>query len=79
MATAALDPRLGNLAADFTSSSHRMLIDGRFVTAASGKTFPVFDPATGEEICQVPEADHVDVDRAVHAAAAPSTPAPGPP
>lgn len=68
MATAALDPRLGALAADFTSGSHRMLIDGRFVTAASGKTFPVYDPATGEEICQVPEADHVDVDRAVHAA-----------
>ncbi len=68
MATAALDPRLGALAADFTSSSHRMLIDGRFVTAVSGKTFPVYDPATGEEICQVPEADHVDVDRAVQAA-----------
>ncbi len=68
MATIALDPRLGSGTADFVSSSHRMLIDGRFVTSASGKTFPVFDPATGEEICQVPEADHVDVDRAVNAA-----------
>ena len=68
MATFAIDPRLGAHAADFVSSSQRMLIDGRFVSASSDKTFPVFNPATGEEICQVPEADHVDVDIAVRAA-----------
>lgn len=68
MATAAIDPRLGARAANFAASSHRMLIDGRFVAASSGKTFAVLNPATGEEICQVPEADHVDVDIAVRAA-----------
>ncbi len=68
MATAAIDPRLGAHAADFISSTHRMLIDGKLVSASAGKTFAVFNPATGEEICQVPEADHVDVDVAVRAA-----------
>ncbi len=68
MATLTLDPRLGAPAADFISSSHRMLVDGRLVGASSGKTFAVLNPATGEEICQVPEADHVDVDLAVRAA-----------
>ena len=42
-----------------------MLIDGRFVLAASGKTFPVYNPATGEVVAQVPEAEAEDVDRAV--------------
>ena len=45
-----------------------MLIDGKLVSASSGKTFPVYNPATGEVICEVPEGDHVDVDKAVHAA-----------
>ena len=63
-----MDPRLGAHAAAFAGSNHRMLIDGAFVSASSGKTFPVYNPATGEVICAVPEADHVDVDKAVHAA-----------
>ncbi len=68
MATLALDPRLGTHAASFVSSKHQLLIDGAFVPASSGKTFAVVNPATGDEICQVPEADHVDVDKAVRAA-----------
>ena len=63
-----LDARLGADAAAFARSRHAMLIDGNFVSASSGKTYAVYNPATGEEICRVPEADHVDVDRAVHAA-----------
>ena len=54
--------------ADFVSHDHRLYIDGKFVPAASGKTFPVFNPATGEVIAQVPEAEQEDVDRAVAAA-----------
>jgi aldehyde dehydrogenase (NAD+) len=38
------------------------------VEAASGKRFPTFNPATGERIAEVAEADRVDVDRAVAAA-----------
>ena len=68
MATLSIDPRLSSRTADFVSSDHRMLIDGRFVAAASGKTFPVYNPATGEVITHVPEAEAEDVNRAVTAA-----------
>ena len=68
MATIALDPRLDKNTSNFISSEHRMLIDGKFVKAASGKTLPVYNPATGEVMAHVPEAEAVDVDRAVRAA-----------
>jgi phenylacetaldehyde dehydrogenase len=68
MATASVDTRLNSKTADFVTHNHRMLIGGKFVNAASGKTFPVYDPATGEVIAHVPEADAADVDAAVHAA-----------
>ena len=47
-----------------------LLIGGRFGPAESGKTFATLNPATGEEICRVAEADARDVDRAVRAARA---------
>ena len=47
---------------------HRMLIGGEWVESSSGKTFATIDPASGEEIAQVPYADAEDVDRAVQAA-----------
>src|ERR1700677_2759621 len=68
MATIPVDSRIGAKTADFFSRQHRMLIDGRFVLAASGKTFPVYNPATGEVVAHVPEAESEDVDRAVSAA-----------
>lgn len=37
-------------------------------TVSSGKTFPTFDPRTGEAITTVAEADTEDVNRAVSAA-----------
>jgi len=46
----------------------RMLIDGRWVDAASGKTFSSVNPATGEELARVAEGDREDIDRAVAAA-----------
>jgi aldehyde dehydrogenase (NAD+) len=46
----------------------QLLIDGQWVDAASGKTFETLNPATGEVIAQVAEADKEDVDRAVAAA-----------
>jgi aldehyde dehydrogenase (NAD+) len=45
-----------------------LLIDGQWVDSLSGKTFPTFNPATGEKICEVAHADAEDVDRAVIAA-----------
>jgi len=44
------------------------MIDGAFVDAASGKTFPVVDPRTEKVVIEVAEADKEDVDRAVKAA-----------
>ena len=46
----------------------KLLINNRWTEAASGRSFPTIDPATGDEICQVAEADQADVDRAVKAA-----------
>jgi aldehyde dehydrogenase (NAD+) len=46
----------------------RLLINNRWVPSESGKTFATINPSTGEEICQVAEADAADVDKAVKAA-----------
>jgi len=46
----------------------KLLINNQWVESASGKTFPTVNPATGEEICRVAEADAADVDKAVQAA-----------
>jgi aldehyde dehydrogenase (NAD+) len=46
----------------------KLLINNRWVPSESGKTFATVNPSTGEEICQVAEADAADVDKAVHAA-----------
>jgi aldehyde dehydrogenase (NAD+) len=48
----------------------KLLINNRWVASVSGKTFPTINPATGEEICQVAEADAADVNLAVKAARA---------
>ena len=48
----------------------QLLIDGQWVDAASGKTFESINPATGEVLAHVAEADAADVDRAVKAARA---------
>ncbi|KAM4876553.1 aldehyde dehydrogenase 1A1 isoform 3-T3 [Thomomys bottae] len=46
----------------------KIFINNEWHDAVSGKTFPVFNPATEEEICQVAEGDKADVDKAVKAA-----------
>jgi aldehyde dehydrogenase (NAD+) len=46
----------------------KLLINNSWVASESGKTFATMNPSTGEEICQVAEADTADVDKAVHAA-----------
>jgi aldehyde dehydrogenase (NAD+) len=48
--------------------NQQMLIGGKWVDSASGKTFPTLNPATGETICQVAEGDKADVDLAAKAA-----------
>ncbi|OVA03738.1 Aldehyde dehydrogenase domain [Macleaya cordata] len=46
----------------------QLLINGQFVDAVSGKTFPTLDPRTGEVIANVSEAEVEDLDRSVAAA-----------
>jgi acyl-CoA reductase-like NAD-dependent aldehyde dehydrogenase len=46
----------------------KMLIDGKWVPAASGKTFDVVNPANNEVLAKVAEGDAEDIDRAVKAA-----------
>src|SRR6204780_3999623 len=70
MATAMKIVPPGDNVSDFISRTHKMLINGKWVEAASGKTFPTFDPATGEVLSQVAEGDREDIDRAVKAARA---------
>ncbi|KAL0469321.1 Aldehyde/histidinol dehydrogenase [Neurospora intermedia] len=48
----------------------RLLINGEFVEASDRGTFNVFNPATGEISCKVPEATEDDTNRAVAAAKA---------
>jgi acyl-CoA reductase-like NAD-dependent aldehyde dehydrogenase len=46
----------------------KLFIDGKYVDAIGGKTFDAVNPATGEVIARVAEADYDDVDLAVRAA-----------
>jgi phenylacetaldehyde dehydrogenase len=55
---------------NFIGTPRKMLIDGQWVASESGKTFDVFNPATGEVLARVAEGDRADIDRAVKAARA---------
>lgn len=50
--------------------THDLLIDGERVAAASGRTFDTINPATGDVLASLAEADAEDVDRAVRSARA---------
>lgn len=47
---------------------NKIFINNEWRNSVSGKTFPTFNPATGEKICDVAEGDKADVDIAVKAA-----------
>ena len=46
----------------------KLLIDGKWVEAESGKTFETHNPATEEVLAKVAEGGKADVDKAVKAA-----------
>src|SRR6516164_3460500 len=46
------------------------VIDGKACRAASGETFPTFNPATGDRLADVPACSREDVDAAVASARA---------
>ncbi len=59
-----------NKVANFISQPRRLLINGAWIEALSGKTFPTYNPATGEVLSYVAEGDKADIDQAVKAARA---------
>ncbi|MGH9497686.1 MAG: aldehyde dehydrogenase family protein [Terriglobales bacterium] len=68
MATTVAAAELNQDTRDFLGKSRKMLIGGKWVEAASGKTFETRNPATGEVLARVAEGDREDIDRAVKAA-----------
>jgi phenylacetaldehyde dehydrogenase len=61
-------PRISSRVASWLKRPKLNLIDGKWVPAASGKTFDVFDPAEASVIARVPDSDKEDINRAVTAA-----------
>jgi phenylacetaldehyde dehydrogenase len=68
MATTVSAPILNQDVAKFVAKTHKLLINGRWVEAVSGKTFPTYYPATGDVLSLVSEGDKQDIDHAVRAA-----------
>src|ERR1051326_3407667 len=64
LSTTQIDPRV----ASFIEKPRKMLINGNWVDVVSGKTFPTYDPSTGEVLAQVAEGDSEDINLAVKAA-----------
>ena len=52
----------------FLSNPGKLLIDGQWVEAASGRTFETINPATEEKLAEVAYGEKEDIDRAVRAA-----------
>ena len=52
----------------FISNPGKLLIDGEWVAAASGRTFDTINPATEEKLAEVAYGEKEDIDRAVRAA-----------
>ena len=70
MATVLSSVQMDDKVSSYISKNRKMLINGQWVEAASGKTFPTYNPATGEVLARVAEGDREDIDRAVKAARA---------
>jgi len=70
MATATQAVRLEENVTRYITKTRQMLINGKWVDAASGKTFPSYNPATGDVLANVAEGDKEDINRAVAAARA---------
>lgn len=67
MATTAVS-QIETSVSEFVAKPRTMLIGGKWVEAVSGKTFDTYNPATGEVLARVAEADKPDIDLAVKAA-----------
>ncbi|GJL61435.1 MAG: aldehyde dehydrogenase [Nitrospirales bacterium] len=68
MSIATPELRIDDRVKEFVAPPRKLLINGQWVESASGKTFPTFNPATGEILAHVAEGEKEDIDKAVHAA-----------
>lgn len=68
MSTATVEIPTHQHVLSFVGAPRKMLIGGRWLDAESGKTFPTYNPATGEVLAHVAEGNSIDVDKAVTAA-----------
>ena len=68
MGTAVAEIRIDQRVSRFIGKPRKMLIGGKWMEAASGKTFSTPNPATGGVLAHVAEGDREDIDRAVKAA-----------
>jgi aldehyde dehydrogenase (NAD+) len=59
---------LNKIIRTFSNYQTKLLINGKWVDASSGKTFPAINPATEEKLADVQQANAQDVDKAVQAA-----------
>ena len=62
------EPQASSPVAKFLATPKKLLIDGNWVAAASGKTFDVKNPASGSTIARAAEGDKADIELAVSAA-----------
>ena len=63
-----LSPNISPKLAKFLEGTKQLYINGKFVDSAGGKTFDTMNPATGEVLAKVAEAEAEDIDLAVKAA-----------
>jgi phenylacetaldehyde dehydrogenase len=70
MATILASVELEDKVTSFLKKDRQMLINGKWVNSLSGKTFPTYNPATGDVLARVAEGDKEDIDLAVKAARA---------
>jgi phenylacetaldehyde dehydrogenase len=62
------EPQISRPVAQFMGTPKKLLIDGKWLAAASERTFEVKNPANGATIARAAEADKADIDAAVRAA-----------
>src|ERR1700730_6410054 len=62
------ESQLSRPVAQFIATAKKLLIDGRWLAAASERTFEVKNPANGATIARAAEGDKVDIDAAGRAA-----------
>src|SRR5689334_20251848 len=68
MSAAATEVTPTSQVGQFLTQPKKLLIGGKWVDAASGKTFATVNPATEETLAQVAEGDSADIDKAVKSA-----------